>query len=209
MPGKTLFRAGSMRVLCMLLMAMAACSSELAQRPGEIELGAPTPEALARRLDAAAAREDLLEIVASLDPAQARELIEGMLTGTTMMLAFSAMGGDAALSERLGGELGTILGRHGLAVASDEEGGDPEALRQALAGLSHAGLARLAKDLAGLLQSLSARRPGVGAELVSVPHGALTDLVIDGDQGTGTLGGDPLEFVRIDGRWFARLPGPL
>jgi hypothetical protein len=37
---------------------------------------------------------------------------------------------------------------------------------------------------------------------VKIGAGELTGLSIDGDRATGTLDGDPVEFVRIDGRWY-------
>jgi len=37
---------------------------------------------------------------------------------------------------------------------------------------------------------------------VKIPEGGLENLKIEGDQATGTVGGDPFTFVRIDGRWY-------
>jgi hypothetical protein len=32
--------------------------------------------------------------------------------------------------------------------------------------------------------------------------GELENLKIEGDKATGTVGGDPINFARIDGRWY-------
>lgn len=37
---------------------------------------------------------------------------------------------------------------------------------------------------------------------VKIGAGELTGLAIDGDHATGTLDGDPVTFVRLDGRWY-------
>ena len=37
---------------------------------------------------------------------------------------------------------------------------------------------------------------------VKVPEGGLENLKIDGDKASGTVGGDPFTFVKIDGRWY-------
>ncbi len=43
---------------------------------------------------------------------------------------------------------------------------------------------------------------------VKIPTGALTDLKIEGDKATGSLDGEALTFVKIDGRWYVEEPGP-
>jgi len=37
---------------------------------------------------------------------------------------------------------------------------------------------------------------------VQIPEGGLENLKIEGDQATGTVGGDAFTFARIDGRWY-------
>ena len=37
---------------------------------------------------------------------------------------------------------------------------------------------------------------------VKVPEGGLENLKIEGDKASGTVGGDPFTFVKIDGRWY-------
>ena len=37
---------------------------------------------------------------------------------------------------------------------------------------------------------------------VKVPEGGLENLKIEGDKASGTVGGDPFAFVKIDGRWY-------
>lgn len=35
-------------------------------------------------------------------------------------------------------------------------------------------------------------------------EGSLAGLVLDGDQASGVLAGGPIEFLRVEGRWYAR-----
>ncbi len=41
---------------------------------------------------------------------------------------------------------------------------------------------------------------------VKIPTGALTDLKIEGDKATGSLDGEAMTFVKIDGRWYVEEP---
>ncbi len=41
---------------------------------------------------------------------------------------------------------------------------------------------------------------------VKIPSGPLTDLKIDGDKATGSVEGEAMNFVRIDGRWYVEEP---
>jgi len=38
---------------------------------------------------------------------------------------------------------------------------------------------------------------------VKIPEGGLQNLKIEGDKASGTVGGEPFTFVKIDGRWYA------
>jgi len=93
-------------VLCLVLALQPALA---ASRP----LGAESPEALARRLTAAAEAGDFGEIAACLDPGARAEMALGMVAATAMMMSFMQMGSEMAggmaegMGEALSGEAPT------------------------------------------------------------------------------------------------------
>lgn len=58
--------------------------------------GAATPQALVARMQAAAGKNDLSELMACLAPDDRREMTIGMMAGVTMMVAFMGMAGGMA-----------------------------------------------------------------------------------------------------------------
>lgn len=84
-------RAGRCPVIALCLLLAAPWSAVAAEAPG-----AATPEALAARLQAAAASGDLVEVASCMTPDDRAEMTVGMLVVTGMMVAFSQMGGEMA-----------------------------------------------------------------------------------------------------------------
>jgi hypothetical protein len=39
-----------------------------------------------------------------------------------------------------------------------------------------------------------------------IPSGELSELKVEGDQASGTLGGKPVRFIRAEGRWYITIP---
>jgi len=66
-----------------------------------------------------------------------------------------------------------------------------------------------AADVIRFLESLPGDEPKPSADEASpvrIPDGPLENLAIEGDAATGTVGGETLRFVRIDGRWYVEEP---
>lgn len=76
--------------LALLLLALPVAAAA-AEAPG-----AETPEALVARMQAAAEKHDVPEMMACVDPTSRREMALAMVAGTGMMVAFMGMGGGLA-----------------------------------------------------------------------------------------------------------------
>jgi hypothetical protein len=78
----------------------AALASLLLALPSLAAAGAPhgaeSPQALVARLEAAAEKQDLPEMMACIAPDQRREMALAMVAGAGMMVAFMGMGGSMA-----------------------------------------------------------------------------------------------------------------
>lgn len=191
------------------------------------QLGAESPQAVVTRLRAAAETENFGELATLLAPDARAEMAKGIWAGTTMMIAMSSAMGDMAAG--MGEEMGEqteeakaqaakakaeadakfgawkkrydeIAKKHGLPSLDSSQETDPEAL---FAKADHVGVIR---DFGGLLQSFGeeqGRGKGEGKKI----EGELENLKVEGDNASGTLAGEPIRFVKIDGRWFiADLP---
>lgn len=190
--------------------------------------GAETPQALVERLRNAADKEDFGELGACLAPEARLEMAKGIWIGTTMMIAMSSAMGDMAagmgeaMDESEEGKANAAKAKaeaeakfgvwkkryddtakkHGLPTLDSFEKveGDPNDL------LAKTDQVAVITDFGNLLTSFGEeqqgeKRPGKKVE------GQLEGLKIDGNTAEGTLGGDPIKFVKIDGRWFiAELP---
>lgn len=77
-------------LLGLWLVALPVAVAAATARP----LGAESPEALTKRLSAAAEAGDFGEIAACLDPASRAEMALGMVAATGMMMSFMQMGAD-------------------------------------------------------------------------------------------------------------------
>lgn len=195
--------------------------------PAAEQLGAESPQAVVEKLRIAAESENFGELATLLAPAAREEMAKGIWAGATMMIAMSSAMGDmaAGMGEELGdqteeakaqaakakAEADAKFGawkkrydetakKHGLPSLDSSQETDPETL---FAKADHVGVIR---DFGNLLQSFGeeqGRGKGEGKKI----EGALENLEVDGDKASGTLAGEPIEFVKIDGRWFiATLP---
>ncbi len=84
--------------------------------------------------------------------------------------------------------------------AEGDEDAGPEKLTQALVGVDQPAL------IGELLDIISSLGEGGAGEPSAVPVGELDNVTIEGDHATGTVDGEPAEFVRIDGRWYFSPP---
>jgi len=193
--------------------------------------GAETPEALVERMKAGAAKEDFSEIAACLTPKNRTEMAMAMYMGATMMVAFAEMGVEmgSGMAEAMGGEMSaedkkkaeeqkakaqegiagmkaaynTLITKYGLpAMPKEGEAEKPEPTKEEIEKLfANIDQGAFLNDALAVMKAM----PGEEAKdsgPVKVPEGGLENLKIEGDKASGTVGGDPFTFVKIDGRWY-------
>jgi len=104
------------------------------------------------------------------------------------------------------GKYEAILEKHGLSGIMDADSelgadGDPTA---ALAGVDQVALL---EDMMAFLEALpGSDGEGEGSDApLDVPTGELSNLVVDGDHASGTMGDEDVDFVKVDGRWYVSL----
>lgn len=216
------------RVFCAVLAALLLPA--ISAPAHAAELGGESPEALITKLRAASETEDFGQLAALLAPDARLEMAQGLWAGATMMVAMSSSMGDlaAGMGEALGedteegkaqaakakAELAAKFGaikqryddvakKHGMPTLDATEGDiDPASL------FAKADLVALIGDYGALLKSV-AEESGAKKTSRDIPE-TLEGLKIDGDKASAKLGGEDINFVKIDGRWFiANLPqGP-
>lgn len=112
----------------------------------------------------------------------------------------------AAATAALESKYEAVLAEHGLTerFADDApgppEGSDPAAAAAALlAGVDDVALL---EDLFGLLEEIGDEGEGLSAS--PVPEGGIEIVSVEGDRATASGGGETMEMVRIDGRWYLK-----
>jgi hypothetical protein len=112
-----------------------------------------------------------------------------------------------AKSAELRGRYEAILKKHGLedrmeamqAEGGESSGGSPEeAMGKLLAGVDERALI---VDLMGFMRALGDSQGQEEKKPFSLPA-EVTDYKIDGDRATAKAGGETVEFVKVDGRWY-------
>jgi len=205
--------------------ALAAPSPSRAAGP---PLGAETPEKLVERMRASAEKKDFRELASCLAPEPRKELAQMIWMGATMMIGMATSMGTMAqgMGEALAGEAkegepkadadkpkvdpklaalakryDDVAHKHGLPGLKDEDSGaDPATLFAKVDAVEVVG------DFGALLDGIG-EATGEAAPAPPVPAGKLEGLKIDGDKASAQLDGEPITFVKIDGRWFiAELP---
>jgi len=94
-----------------------------------------------------------------------------------------------------------MVSKHGLPELS-EEGEAPDADPEEL--FAKIDQAAFIEDVMAFLESMPGDEssPAEAGSPWDLGDGTLTDLVIEGDSATGTIDGDEVGFIRIDGRWY-------
>jgi hypothetical protein len=218
------------------LLAAGLCAPPLAAASSR-PLGAESPEALGRRLTAAAESGDLGEIAACLEPAARAEMALGLLAGVSMMMAFTQMGADMAgglaaeMGEAISGEALTpeqkaelekgqkeaaakmagvnqrfeaVLARHGLtALAAGAPMPGEFSPEEAQARLKDVDQVTLIEELMGVMSDLNPEAKD------TMKHGKglyreFADLKVEGDTATARSGGQQVEMVKVEGRWYLK-----
>ena len=116
----------------------------------------------------------------------------------------------AAKFAELEAELTAIFQKHGaedlLATAeadSDAGSGDGDRLRKLPAGVDDIALAT---DLLAFFGEAGQEGPGVGELSVSELDIDFNSLAVDGERATVRDGDEEIEMVKVEGRWYLRLP---
>jgi hypothetical protein len=202
-----------------------------------VETGAESPQALVARLQKAAETDDFAEIAACMAPDDRAMLSMMLMMASGMMVAFAGMGGEmaggmadafaedmsaedkaameaqkataAAEVAALQAKYEAILTKYGVDKLMEEDSEPPAEPGPAAAGklLADVDQVGLVSDLMKFMREAFPEEAGE-EEPMDVPMGELTDLQIDGDVASATIGDEPAHFVRIDGRWYAATEPP-
>ena len=210
----------------LVVLLAAALAAPIPGRAGGAPLGAETPEKLVERMRRSAEKKDFGELASCLAPEPRKELAQMIWLGATMMIGMATTMGSMAegMGEALAGEAkegeakgagpkvdpklaalakryDDVAKKHGLPGLKDEDSSaDPAAL------FAKVDAVEMVADFGALLDGIG-EATGEAAPAPPVPAGKLEGLKIEGDRATATLDGEPITFLKIEGRWFiAELP---
>ncbi len=191
-------------------------------RPGRRGPGRRNPAGPGRKAAHRRRKRRLGELAACLAPDARKEMAQGIWVGATMMIAMSASMGDmaAGMGEAMGestpeakeqaakakAEAEAKFGpwkkrydetakKHGLPTLDQNEmEGDPAQLFDKVDTLA------VIRDFGAMLKDFTKDqgKSGGGKKV----EGQLENLKVEGDMASGTLEGDPIKFVKIEGRWY-------
>ncbi|HMB52236.1 MAG TPA: hypothetical protein VKU40_02895 [Thermoanaerobaculia bacterium] len=213
------------RRLAALAAALLLAWPVAAQQPA----GGESPHAVLERARAAAEAGDWGELASCLAPADRTRLTWDTILITGMMLdhAFmaeqrlaeeaeaSGQGGipddeaePSAGNEEIAARLHALLDDHGVHRVPQDEVLEAEPA-EVLAGVDQVSLLpRLMAVLVELTgdEEEEGTEGGMAPIDLPLPAGELTDVVTDGSTARGTIGGQQVEFLQVDGRWYLSLP---
>jgi hypothetical protein len=186
-------------VLSALLTLFSGCGGKQDSEP-DTPRAPGTPEAAFAAFQEAAEREDWKAVAELLTPDSQKSMAAAMIFATSLM---------AASEEEKGEELEELLRKHGF------DPNAPEVPRKIVASSPQEAL----KTLVGPIKD----KPAFIADMVGwleenadasgftdIPSGKLGDVTIEGDTASGTVtdddGSDPIEFLRLNGRWLIHMP---
>jgi hypothetical protein len=150
------------------------------------------------------------EMMGGMAEGMAEALDEDGMTDEQRAEMETAQAEAAAEAARMENRLSEILKKHGVEqlIEEDGEGFDPEAggqksARELLAGVDDIALFQ---DLMGFLSEMGEEGPQV--DDLPIPENVMefSDLSVDGDRATVRSGDETIEMVRVDGRWYMKLP---
>jgi hypothetical protein len=98
-----------------------------------------------------------------------------------------------------------VMAKHGLPAMPKEGEPEPEISEQDLAAkFERIDTSAFATDVLGFMKSMpgAEEQPASESTPVKLGSGVIADLAIDGDTARGTIDGEPVRFVRENGRWF-------
>jgi len=223
------------RCLALLCAALLTTLPAAAQPdPAAVSYGADTPQELVEKVRQAAGDEDLARMAALMAPDDRAMLSLTMTMMLGVVIAFSHMGGEMAdsmaegMAESLGGDqtpeekaqaeaeraeaLAQVQALENRYEAILDGYGVNQRLQDAPHGTSAGEMLEdvdqvaLIRDLVQLLDEVPGDEAQKATEQpMTIPDGELTGLAIDGDRASAMLGEEPIDFVRIDGRWYLDL----
>jgi hypothetical protein len=166
--------------------------------------GGKSPQDTFTRATAAAERNDMRAFFRLVSPDAHAQMGFVMVMGARMGIAMKAQmeKGDGAAAEK---ELDALLKKHGVKEwPQDAPPVDPKdqqavraVARQMFDGVE---VIALVEDLQALMGRLGFE--GGSMKIKKIAEGDLTDLKINGDHATATVGGKPGAFVKVNGRWY-------
>jgi hypothetical protein len=216
------------------LAALVVCSLALnpAVAHAATPLGADTPQALVARMNKAAQTKDMAEIAACLDPESRTQLAAMMMLAGVMMVGFMGMGSEmgAGMTEAMGDQtaeakqkaaaskkeadakiakakagMTAVFKKHGLPDMMDEKApeptGDPKEL------FAKIDQPAFIKDMIGFLETIGEGKEKGDSPTDKMPDmKSVTDYKITGNTATAKAGSETLDFVKVDGKWFLKMP---
>lgn len=184
--------------------------------------GADSPQELMAAMEKAIAADDFGAVMPLVSPAGRQELAEDAITALIVALNFMDLDKAAASVTITEAERETKRRNHQAAMQVARETLSPHGLDGLL---GQAPLSPLSKDVFALalsrtdtvvlMQSLYAALDRIGTLLgtertdekkLPLTFGKVTDFAINGDSATAKADGDPIEFERLDGRWYLKPP---
>lgn len=166
--------------------------------------GGDSPQDVFRRAKVAAEKNDMRAFFHLVSPDARAQMGFTMVMGAKMGIALKANmeGGDGAAASK---ELDSLLEKHGVKELPEDapalDLNDDEAVRAAAREMfDGVDVIPLVEDLQALMVKLGFQ--GGTMKITRIAEGELTDLEMEGDRATATVGGKPGTFVKVNGRWY-------
>jgi hypothetical protein len=166
--------------------------------------GGDSPQDVWRRARAAAQQDDMRAFFRLISPDARAMMGFTMVQGANIAISMKAamQGGDANAAQR---ELDALLKKHGVKelpkgvppVNSGDKDAVARAAREMFDGVN---VIALIEDLQALMANMGFE--GGSSKITGNVEGELTNLKIEGNHATSTVGGKPGTFVNVNGRWY-------
>ena len=209
--------------LCSALLAIAVLAAQGPPPPISPVYGSESPEALMATMEKALAADDFGSVIPLISPTGRKELAEDAITALIVTLNFTDPDKPSAGGPPLDpAEREARRANHRAAVEVARQTLRPHGLDGLIA---EPPLSPLSKDVfvlaldrtdtVVLMQSLYAALDRIGKLLgmersdekkLPMTYGKVTDFEINGDTATAKANGDPIEFERLQGRWYLKAP---
>ena len=133
------------------------------------------------------------------------ESLGGEATAEDKQKAEKQLADARAQTAKLRDGYNALMAKHGLPAMPAEGEPEPEISEEQMGkAIEKLDAGVFAADVLGFMKTMpgSEEKPAQEASPVKVGAGVLTELAIDGETATGQLDGEPIRFVRENGRWF-------